>query len=159
MTQPPHHAWRLEVDKIGYNCSVFCDDTQLLNVQAVDLHLCAGQLTTMDLTFVKYPPTTSPFVENPVFHQGDTVIVNGTPAKITEETLQVTGTLIASDGPLESFIKLAILDEQTAVLRKYYRDTTTGHILCKYGLTQKGEWVRIEEGAEAPEECRITPGY
>jgi hypothetical protein len=87
MPEKVQHEWRLEVAKSGTMCKVYCDGTQLMNVQGADLHLSVGKPTTLHLTHCQYGPPTKPFVENPVFRRGDAVIVNGAPAHITEEYL------------------------------------------------------------------------
>lgn len=63
------------------------------------------------------------------------------------------------DEPLQAFVRVSHVDDQHLIICKFYRDTTTGRIVRKYGLTCSGSWLFIEEGHAAPQECLIPIGY
>jgi hypothetical protein len=79
MAERPKQEWHLEIGKMGSDCKIFCNGIQLMNVQKADLHLEAGAVSTLRLWYASYGPLTKPFIENPEFHDGDTVTAHGMP--------------------------------------------------------------------------------
>jgi hypothetical protein len=58
--------------------------------------------------------------------------------------------------PIETLVRLTMLDEQTGIVRLYYREVQTGRILAKYALRRDGTWERQLEGEPETPEMILT---
>jgi hypothetical protein len=63
------------------------------------------------------------------------------------------------EAPVETVVRLQMLDDQTGIVRIYYRDVETGRIIAKYGLNRDGTWTHLMEAEPATREMVLTPEF